>query len=246
MNKILWPFCLILMSIGFFQLHHIGGAKAVEKSDAPIVLELFTSQSCSSCPPADKILSILADNNDNIIALSCNVTYWNHLHWEDTLSKQFCTERQRSYARSFDSKRVYTPQIVINGQHEMVGSREGAIKKTINKESIKSGIKPISLSLSNNNLEIKLPETPGNDSYALLLMPHGDKHTQAIPIGENKGRTVQYMNPVQDIISLGTWDGTGKTMLYDVSDIEGARGYVLLAHKNGLTGHIIAAGKIKN
>ncbi len=232
--------------LGLIFLSLLSATNAQAQNQSPVVLELFTSQSCSSCPPADKILNKLANDNSNIIALSCNVTYWNHLHWEDTLSKQFCTERQRSYAHSFNSKRVYTPQIVINGQHEMVGSREGAIKNTINKESLNKAIKPILLSLSGDNLEIKLPETLGNDSYALLLIPHDAKHTQAIPSGENRGRTVQYTNPVQNIISLGTWDGTGKKITYDVSNINNAKGFVVLAQKNGITGPITAAGKINN
>jgi hypothetical protein len=214
---------------------------SLAQDNSPIVLELFTSQSCSSCPPADEILGELAEENDNIIALSCHVTYWNHLHWKDTLSQEFCTERQRSYARSFNSKRVYTPQIVINGQHEMVGSRGRSITKAINKEQGK--LKTIDLEIQNKQLIIRLPETPGNDSYALTLLTYGDDHTQNIPSGENRGRTISYTNPVSNIKSLGTWDGTGKTMDIDISDLKNVSGYVVLAQKNGVTGHIFAAGK---
>ncbi|MEZ5903288.1 MAG: DUF1223 domain-containing protein [Alphaproteobacteria bacterium] len=235
MKKFLW--LIFLSSLPFYS------AKAQDDL-SPVVLELFTSQSCSSCPPADKILGELADENDNIIDLSCNVTYWNHLHWEDTLSKDFCTQRQRQYVQHLRSRGPYTPQIVINGKYEMVGSRESAIKKTIKKDLKDSPIKLITLNLSEQQLDIKLPETPGSDSYAVSLLAHGKRHTQSIPSGENKGRTVNYTNPVERIISLGTWDGTGKTMTYDVSELPPAQGYVVLAQKNSVVGEIIAAGKI--
>lgn len=215
---------------------------AIAQERHPIVLELFTSQSCSSCPPADRLLEKLSKENNNIIAVSCNVTYWNHLHWEDTLSKDFCTQRQRQYVQTLQSRGPYTPQIVINGQDTMVGSRARQIQ-----QSIKTAppLKNINLMLENKILKIRLPETPGNDSYAITLLAHGKTHHQKILSGENRGRNVNYTNPVQDIISLGTWDGTGKTMSYDISTLEKSQGYVVLAQKNGTTGSIIAAGKIQ-
>lgn len=215
---------------------------AQAEGKAPIVLELFTSQSCSSCPPADRLLGELAKSNEDIIALSCHVTYWNYLHWEDTLSNQFCNIRQRDYVRQLKSRGPYTPQIVINGQDTMVGSQGEKIKRAINHLN---PIKNIDLTLTEKTLHIRLPETPGTDSYAINLVIYGQDHTQHIPSGENKGRNVTYSNPVQDIISLGTWDGTGKKITYDVSDKKSAKGYAVLAQKNGKTGEIIAAGKIE-
>jgi hypothetical protein len=227
-----------LMTLGIFLL-----SSSTQAADSPVVLELFTSQSCSSCPPADKLLGELA-LQDNIIALSCNVTYWDHLHWKDTLSKQFCTERQRQYVQSLNSRGPYTPQIMVNGRQTMVGSKGRQINKAIAEEIKENPVKPIGLEISGDNLVITLPETPGHDSYALLLIPHGAAHHQEIPSGENRGRAVTYTNPVQKIISLGTWDGTGKKMDYDISEIKAAAGYVMLAQKNGVTGPIIAAAQI--
>jgi hypothetical protein len=236
MNKIMW---LIFLSIVPFNV-----AKA-ETANAPVVLELFTSQSCSSCPPADKILGELTDTHDNVIALSCNVTYWNHLHWKDTLSKNFCTARQRGYVQALKSRGPYTPQIIINGKYEMVGSRERTIKRTINNETKNATVKLITINLEGNDLEIILPEVIGSDNYKLLLVPHGTRHTQSIPSGENKGRIVNYTNPVEAIISLGTWGGKSKSMSYDILKLNKAHGYVILAQKNGQTGNIVAAGKLK-
>lgn len=216
-------------------------APALAQNETPIVLELFTSQSCSSCPPADKILEKLSIENKNIIALSCNVTYWNHLHWEDTLSKDFCDQRQLNYVRSLNARGPYTPQIVVNGKETMVGSKEGEIRRAI---SMAKPIKNISLALEENELKISLPETPGDDSYALNLITYTESQEQEIPSGENKGRTVSYTNPIQEIISLGSWDGTGKTMSHDISAIKNIKSYVVLAQRNGRTGTIMAAGKI--
>ena len=160
---------LIVGMLGFVSLSNLVQTKsiqAMENTDSPVVLEMFTSQSCSSCPPADRVLSQLEAQNDNIIALSCHVTYWNHLHWKDTLSKEFCSTRQRDYVRTLRSRGPYTPQIMINGKHTMVGSQGGKIVRAIENAA---PIKSIGLSLDNDQLNIKLPETAGNDSYALNL-----------------------------------------------------------------------------
>lgn len=244
MKKLIFFAVFIALPFGIFNITNSKDAAAVSNAQSPVVLELFTSQSCSSCPPADKILSKLAVQNDNIIALSCNVTYWNHLHWEDTLSKEFCTDRQRQYVRALKSRGPYTPQMIVNGRHEMVGSRGAKINDAIAYDLKNNPLKPITLKIENNTLNITLPETPGNDSYALLLVIHGASHTQDIAKGENRGRVVHYTNPVKNITSLGTWDGTGKTMQTDISVFNNVRGYVVLAQKNGVTGHIIAAGKV--
>jgi hypothetical protein len=237
---------LILCVLGFTGLSNLVQTKsiqAMENIDSPIVLEMFTSQSCSSCPPADKVLSQLEAQSDNIIALSCHVTYWNHLHWEDTLSKEFCSTRQRDYVRALRSRGPYTPQIMINGKQTMVGSQGAKIVRAIENAA---PIKSIDLSLDGDILDIKLPETPGNDSYALNLVIYKDAHKQSIPSGENRGRTVRYTNPVERIVSLGTWDGTGKAMDHDISSYGNVKGYALLAQKNGKVGEIIAAGKVSN
>lgn len=214
----------------------------------PLVLELFTSQSCSSCPPADRLLGELAQDNPNIIALSCNVTYWNHLHWKDTLSKEFCSDRQRSYVRKLNARGAYTPQIVINGSHEMVGSSARKINNALKTEIKSATVKPIGLNLDNSNtLEITLPNLQGlerGSDYTLLLLAHNSDHRQKIPSGENTGRAVTYTNPVEKIVSLGTWDGAPRAFTADISSLPDATGYVVLAQQDGATGKIRAAGKL--
>jgi len=209
---------------------------AIAQDKAPVVVELFTSQSCSSCPPADRVLGALA-KDENIIALSCNVTYWNHLHWEDTLSQDFCTQRQRQYVREFNSRGPYTPQIVINGRHELVGSQGRKVNKIVEKE--RGSVRPISIQKNNDLLEIKLPQLI-EEEYVVTMMTYGNDHTQSIPSGENRGRTVSYTNPVTDIKLLGKWDGVEQILTQESS----ANNVVILVQKNNAVGEIVAAGRI--
>ncbi len=215
---------------------------AIAEENSPVVLELFTSQSCSSCPPADQVLGELS-KQPNIIALSCNVTYWNHLHWKDTLSKDFCTNRQRDYVQALQSRGPYTPQIIINGRHELVGSQKSKIENIIQKE--KGVVKFIELNKNNNNndLQIMLPKIE-TGQYILSLVLYEKNHTQNIPSGENRGRTVSYTNPIYVIESLGGWDGEEKTLNYNISKYGGQNRFVVLAEKKNETG-FIAAGKIE-
>lgn len=210
---------------------------ATAQDKAPVVLELFTSQSCSSCPPADRVLESLA-KDESIIALSCNVTYWNHLHWEDTLSQDFCTERQRQYVRELNSRGPYTPQIVINGRHELVGSRGKKVSNIVEKE--RGAVKSIFIQRNDGQLAINLPQLPKAD-YVITLMTYGDDHTQSIPSGENRGRTVSYTNPVTGIKLLGKWDGVAQLLTQEAS----ANNIVILVQKDNAVGEIVAAGQIE-
>jgi len=210
------------------------------KADGPVVVELFTSQSCSSCPPADALLGELA-KHDNVIALGCHVTYWDHLNWRDTLSRKFCTDRQRAYARQMGSKQVYTPQMVVNGQIEFVGSNRTEATRAI----ASTTVQPIQLTLSNDTLTATLPALSGGPSLQTLwlMRTHAD-HTQAIKSGENRGKTITYVNSVETLEQLGTWSGTAQTLSFPMpkGDAENPS-YVLIAQPQGF-GAITAAGRI--
>jgi len=236
--------CASFAGFLFLQIMTSALAKSADTGHSPVIVELFTSQSCSSCPPADKLLGELSENK-NIIALSCNVTYWNHLHWEDTLSQDFCTRRQRDYTRSLKSRGPYTPQMVINGVYDVVGNQTGQVNKIIHKAFQDNHVLPIRIINNEGVLDITLPQKEGLSSpVALLLISHANKHTQKIPIGENTGRTVSYTNPVTAITPLGTWDGEAKRISYEIK--ENAAGYVIIAQTQNGSGDIIAAGQIKN
>ena len=156
------------------------------QTNGPIVLELFTSQSCYSCPPADKILTEAAQNPD-IITLGFHVTYWNHLHWKDTLSRAFSSTRQRSYANYQSSRRVYTPQMIINGKTEFVGSHINVLRKEAPKAQ---PVKLLDIVKNENTLVLNLPDLPEND-YTIWMFGTKSAHTENIPSGENRGKRIQ-------------------------------------------------------
>ncbi len=216
------------------------GSLDVEESTVPVVVELYTSQSCSSCPPADKILHDLSQQK-NIIALSCHVTYWNYLHWKDTQSQEFCTERQRAFANARGTGRVYTPQMVINAETEFVGSRKGEASSVINRAIREEKVKPITISKDDNKLSFDLPNVaPGK--YGVWVFGYKDKHTQNIPSGENKGKTVTYVNSAQHQHFAGDWDGTAVSMDVDIPQNVDIDGFVVIAQSEKY-GPVVAAGQ---
>ena len=225
----------------FFTLMHSRTSLAVETlPDAPVVVELFTSQSCSSCPPADRILASLV-KKDNIIALGCHVSYWNHLHWKDTVSREFCDMRQHGYSSVRGEKRVYTPQMIVNGQDQFVGSRANQVKAALKKAS-KNPIQYIEIETSDpQNLRFTLPEIP-QDTYRLWAFGYQKKLDQKIPSGENSGRAVTYVNSVISFTNLGAWNGAAAIHEFEKPN-EKIDGIAILAQRNGY-GEIIAAGKL--
>ncbi len=212
---------------------------SVKEAQGPVVVELFTSQSCSSCPPADKVLGALAEH-ENVIALSCNVTYWNHLSWKDTLSQEFCTQRQRGYAAYRGSGRVYTPQMVVNGEEEFVGSNRGQAQDAVNKGAGK--IAQISLSRVGEEVEITLPPVAAG-GYTLWVMGIGPAVTQDIPSGENRGRALHYTNPVGTLDKLAAWSGVQESRSFKISESAELAGIAVIA-QSGDFGPVVAAGKM--
>ncbi len=208
------------------------------------VLELFTSQSCSSCPSADAFLEEL-DRRDDVITLSCNVTYWNHLHWEDTLSQNFCTQKQRGYSYSQNrAGRIFTPELMINGQKSIVGSKRCDINAYL-----ANGAKTVA-SLNLNKTDGDIVVRPLNRAFnmsannTVTLIIYEKKHTQFIPSGENRGRTIHYSNPILKMKTVEeNWDGS-KPLTVSVDSTENSAGYVVLISDQSATGKILAAGKV--
>ena len=244
-HKLLFlPFLIAIVGLSMLgQRDAVDAAVPAPVLDGPVVVELFTSQSCSSCPPADALLGELAEH-DNIIALGCHVTYWDHLNWRDTLSRKFCTDRQRAYARQMGSRQVYTPQMVVNGDIEFVGSNRSEATRAI----ATTTVLPIKLELTDENtITATLPALPqGAGRQTLWLMRTHSEHTQAIKSGENRGRTITYVNSVETLEQRGTWPGTAQTLSFPLpkGDAENPS-YVLIAQPQGF-GEISAAGRLSS
>lgn len=219
-------------------LYTKNGYGDIGEPKAPVVVELFTSQSCSSCPPADRILSKLAQDQD-VIALGFHVSYWNHLHWKDTFSREFSDLRQHGYSSMRKVKRVYTPQMVVNGVDEFVGSHASKVKAALNKANL-NPIQLIDIKADEQFITFALPNMDRNN-YRLWAFGYQKEQNQDIESGENRGKSVIYANPVISYINLGAWDGTGSTGKFKKPD-EDITGIAIIAQQNGY-GRIIAAGK---
>lgn len=186
------------------------GAQA-ETLKAKSVIELFTSQGCSSCPPADKLLGVLA-KRDDIIALSFPVHYWDYLGWKDTLASPAYSARQYDYARKRGDGQVYTPQIVVNGVAHAVGSRPAQVAAAIKatKAALASSRVGVTLKLDKDRLTIDTADGPegANMKDATIWLALVKRSVKVkIRRGENTGRTITYYNVVRDLRPIGMWSG---------------------------------------
>jgi len=186
-----------------------GLAGQAAASPAPkAVVELYTSQGCSSCPPADEFLRELAARPD-IVALSLPVDYWDYLGWKDTLAQPAFTARQRAYASARNDKQVYTPQVIVNGLKPIVGSDRTKIESLVAK-SVGNGALPVAVGVSEaaSSVIIDIGSSPGAlSSGEVWLLPVVKMREVAIGRGENKGRTITYANVVRGMVKLGDWSG---------------------------------------
>jgi len=198
---------IILATAGIFGLGFISKnkmrtqAKSVTGSYSPVaVLELFTSEGCSSCPSADKLLPELTNIDSNIIALSFHVDYWNRLGWTDPFCSREYSERQREYVNQLNLESAYTPQLVVNGENELVGSNRGKAESAI-KEALKEKSK-ISLRIDNvkkggEKLSFAV-YTEGDFKKTDLLAALVQKNaTMKVKAGENNGATLSHINIVR-------------------------------------------------
>lgn len=206
----------------------------------PIVIELFTSQSCSSCPAADRVLAELA-GEPGVITLGFHVTYWDHLQWKDTLSRKFATERQHNYSDKAGGRRVYTPQMIVNGTSQFVGSNRTDLAKALKNAR---QIKPLKITRDRNFVNISLPTLQNfKGTTNVWLYAVQNNFTQTIPSGENKGKTVHYASAAVYEESLGGWGGFHKILSAAVPNIENIDSLVVIVQQDK-HGPIMAAGRI--
>lgn len=189
------------------------------------VIELFTSQGCSSCPPADALLQKYAARDD-IIALSLPVDYWDNLGWKDTLANPANTKRQRLYAETRGDGQVYTPQTIVNGGPHAVGSSEISINQAIEKtaSALQRDHVDIRLRISADGLLIDVGPAQATSPLRpakLVLALVQQKGEVAIGRGENSGRTVTYHNVVRFLRQIGNWSGAAEQVRVPISDLAG-------------------------
>ncbi|MCB8819092.1 DUF1223 domain-containing protein [Microvirga rosea] len=213
------------------------------------VIELFTSQGCSSCPPADALLASLARQSD-LVALSFPVDYWDYLGWKDTLAQPLFTARQKGYAESRSDRQVYTPQIVVNGMKPCIGSDQARIEKSIQATNEGRATLPVDVSLKEESgvVTISVAETAHTTQKRGEVWVLPVMRAQTVPIGrgENRGKTVTYANVVRGMTRVGEWQGGSARFEIPRSTAQGdADGYVVLVQtaEGAKPGPILGAAK---
>jgi len=175
-----------------------------------VVVELFTSQGCSSCPPADKILRKLAQE-DNIIVLGWHVDYWDYLGWKDEFSRPENTERQMGYRDRWNLRSLYTPQAVIHGEVQIVGSNEHEIRKYVDQFQADGASLELKLNRSGNTAGISVSTSiSGFPAAEIYLVKVISEASTSIRRGENAGRTINYVNIVEEMVWVSNWNGKSK------------------------------------
>jgi len=181
-------------------------------ADPRAVVELFTSQGCSSCPPADKVLGELA-NDPSVIALSMPIDYWDYLGWKDTLADSRFTARQKAYSQVRGDREVYTPQVVVNGSVHVIGSDLAKIQDAIHVTGKADGVMSVPVTMTQAGKQLNVSVAASGKAPAAM---HGEVWicpvAKAVPIsigrGENRGRQVTYHNVVRGLLKVGDWNGT--------------------------------------
>lgn len=210
------------------------------------VVELYTSQGCSSCPPADALMKTLSQQGD-LLAFSLPVDIWDHLGWKDTLAHPRNASRQRAYASAFGQGPVYTPQMVINGVAHAVGSRKRDIERAISEDAPKFAARrvPVGFMHHESVFMIDLGAAPAGMAAKTSTVWLGVvQKTVTVPIkrGENRGSEVTYYNVLRDLVPVGAWDGRPKQLQLTAGAVlnsESERTFVLV--QEGDTGPIIGA-----
>ncbi|MGY6707980.1 MAG: DUF1223 domain-containing protein [Rhizobiaceae bacterium] len=241
MTRLLAAALLLLGSSGLLAAGEQG------KSRPLAVVELFTSQGCTSCPPADAILAELAQTGD-VVALAYHVDYWDYLGWRDTLANADNTARQYEYSNAFGSRSVYTPQAVVNGRQHVNGADRAALDEAIGSASRTDAL-PVDVELSYRGdtvvIETGAGHVPGGEAHVMLIYFNPATEVE-ITLGRNKGRSFTFWNSVSRFHSAGVWHGKEARYEMPISEIakKGAGGCAVIIQamsRDGLPGAILGA-----
>jgi hypothetical protein len=176
---------------------------ALAATTSPVLVELFTSQGCSSCPAADTLAGELMTNPNNVV-VSFNVDYWDYLGWRDTLAKPEYSQRQYDYAKSRGDGQVYTPQMIVNGGEHVSG---GGVANLIADARKQKPLISLSLTVTKKEIKVDIPDQPFDGDSTLWLMAIAPSIEQRIERGENAGKSVTYHNVVRNLVPAAMWKG---------------------------------------
>ena len=229
-------------------------ASASAADNRPAIVELFTSQACSSCPPADRLMAELSRARPDVIVLSLPVDIWDYNGWKDTLARPEFTQRQKHYSQSRGDHQVYTPQIVVDGQAHGVGSDRTQVLSLVEEMAPARHVQGVPLDVAERNgmVVVELGETTSDlgRGAGVWLMRVVKSRTVSIGRGENKGREITYTNVVRSMVRMGHWTGAPARFEMPLPEAraDDADGYVVIVQKSwgDVLGPILAAGKSSN
>lgn len=220
-------------------------------AERPAVIELFTSQGCSSCPPADALIGEIAHNRRDVVALSFPVDIWDYIGWKDTLAKAEFTARQKHYAQTRGDHQVYTPQIIVDGAVHAVGSDKRQLWALVDSTAAKRRELGATMMISENDgmVVVDLGQATGDIGHGagVWLLRVARSKSVSVGRGENSGRQLTYTNVVRSIVRMGQWMGPASR--FEIPLVEARSddtdGYVVLVQKSWgeVLGPILAAGK---
>lgn len=220
----------------------IGYAAPVLAQDNPVVVELYTSQGCSSCPPADALMHDLA-KRDDVIALALHVDYWDYIGWKDPFAVPAHADRQRAYAAAGNRRTIYTPEMIVNGTTDIVGAKPMKLADAIAMHGDKPVRVEMGLERTGDKLRIKAtPKADLNGPLTVHMLRYTPYKKTKIKRGENRGKTLAYSNIVADWKVIGEWDT--RTDLSMEVDITGDRPAVVILQRPE-AGPILAAARLR-
>ncbi len=210
-----------------------------------MVVELFTSQGCSSCPPADSFLGELAQRAD-VLALAFHVDYWNYIGWTDPFASKLATQRQRDYSQRLALRYVYTPQMVVNGVAEGVGAEPETIDPLIKAAAADDAPRAITMlgRAVNGHLTVHIEAGTPPEPASIWLVGFDREHTTRVLHGENQGRTLKDYQVVRSFREIGTWNGAALDLDVAGDVVSGDGSVAVLVQLRG-TGRIIGAATLK-
>ncbi len=228
-----------LLSLVFFL------AVPASAQESLTVVELFTSQGCELCPPADKILEKIS-RMDDVLALSLPVDYWDYMGWKDTYGSENNTARQEAYNQRLGRRGVYTPQMIVNGVYDVVGSREEEVAAVLDQARQNSGGSiAAALKGTRDHLVLELGESELARNAVLRFVWYDSEQKVAIKKGDNSGRSLRYINVVRGAKIIGEWEGAALTMPLDLNALdESGANCAAVIIQDGPDGRILGAAKI--
>ena len=237
-NRAFHIFVLIVFFLG-----GAGLSRAETIKSRPVaVVELFTSQGCSSCPPADQLLGELGERED-VLALAYHVDYWDYIGWKDTFGRGAFSDLQRAYARNRGKSRIYTPQLIVNGEMDYVGSHRADIELGLSTADLSVNV---DLQYREGLLDVRIGAVPGHGEASIYVVTFKRHAHVDINRGENRGKSIDYRQVVTSRQILGMWDPVNGTHLkLPVSELlrKDSDGVAVLVQQrtHGLPGPILGA-----